>query len=93
MYSIQNVCGGKNTKSTIYFTQDDENAGDGTVWMESQANAVIHVHNPHSIRIRPEKLVSVILNLSRGAVKKKMNKKQIEVNQQGTDLEIKLYGG
>lgn len=62
---------------------------EGTVSLQGTE---ILVHNPHGIRIRPEKLAGIILNMSRSMVKKQMMQKSLEVNQQGTDLEIKFYG-
>lgn len=74
----------ENVVYSVYNTHGGENICGGSI---------ILVYNPYGIRIRPEKLVSMLLKLSRSAVKKQISQKLIEVNQQGTDLEIKFYGG
>lgn len=52
------------------------------------AGNTIVVHNPYGIHIRPEKLISMVVNISRSAVKKMVNEKKIVFCQKGLDLEI-----
>lgn len=49
---------------------------------------IMVIHNPCAIRIRPEKLAGMIMNMSRSMVKKMVDKKEMIFNQNGFDLEI-----
>lgn len=54
------------------------------------AENVIIIHNPHGVRIRPEKLVSIIMNVSRSMVIRMLDHKEIILCQKGLDLEITI---
>lgn len=53
---------------------------------------LIVVHNPYGMRVRVEKQVAEILNVSRSQVKKIMEKNEIEVRRYGEYVEIEMIG-
>lgn len=70
-----------------------ENVSDGKQeikCMEHQSGDVIVIHNPHGVKVRSEKIVGQILEVSRSVVQKLLDTKKIMVEQNGTDLEIKI---
>lgn len=48
----------------------------------------IMIYNPHGIKMRPEKIVGQILDVSRSMVKKLMDMQKIVVEQKGNDWKI-----
>lgn len=61
-----------------------------TIEMHDQAGDVIIVHNPYGVRIRTEKIVSMVLNISRSMVNKLIDNQQVIARQKDTYWEIEI---
>ncbi len=76
-YSIQRMC-----------SQTRECGEQFTLENPDTPGRTIIVHNPHDIKIRQEKIVSAVLGISRSAVKKMMDERQLIIYLEGTDLRL-----
>lgn len=66
-------------EKTVLSEKEDWNAGDNII-----------IHNPYAIRIRSEKLVGMVMNLSRSMVKKMIDSEKIILSQNGFNVEITI---
>lgn len=67
------------------FDMEKTDSAEAEKW---HAGDIIVIHNPYGIRIRPERLAGMILKLSRSAVKKMIDQKQLILYHKGSDIEI-----
>lgn len=75
-------------QSMDYYILDMDGNARELETIEFQTGDRIDVHNPHAVKLRPEKMVGMVLDISRSAVKKLLDEQKIIIEQKSGDLEI-----